>query len=91
MRYVKRYDIFNTSTMEFILTLCDSDGCEIQPDEAEYLYNVILNIIYDSDEEMIDLYDNIRALLESRGWNFDVNEMIDFVENELCSFENEYS
>ena len=68
--------------MDFILNLHDSDGNEITVADAEYLYDMIINIANETDNDE-DLVLNIQILLSSDGWRFELEDLRTFIDEDL--------
>lgn len=68
--------------MDFILNLHDSDGNEIATEDAECLYDMIVNIANEADNDE-DLILDIQILLSSDGWMFELEELREFVNEDL--------
>lgn len=68
--------------MDFILNLHDSDGNEIAAEDAECLYDMIINIANEADNDE-DLVLDIQILLSSDGWIFELDDLRMFVNEDL--------
>ena len=67
----------------FILSLKDEDGNDITSEDADILYNIVCDIISNTDDEIEDVVQSVAVVLSSYGWIFDYYELTCRLSSEL--------